>query len=80
MTLKTQIRRTLMSFAAIAAFAGVALAQGDSIAVPADGLVLTESCADVTLPEPVEAAIVTPAVVRVDWRVRVPATISRSRS
>ena len=80
MTLKTQIRRTLMSFAAIAAFAGVAFAQGDSIAVPGDGFVLTERCAEATIPEPVEAAIAAPAVVRVDWRVRVPATIARSRS
>jgi hypothetical protein len=80
MTLKTQIRRTLMSFAVIAAFAGVALAQGDAIAVPGDGFVLTERCADATLPAPVDAVEVAPTVVRVDWRVRVPATISRSRS
>lgn len=79
MTLKTQIRRTLTSLAAIAAFAGVALAQGDAIAVPGDGFVLTERCAEATLPAPADAVIVAP-VVRVDWRVRVPATISRSRS
>jgi hypothetical protein len=79
MTLKTQIRRTLMSFAAIAAFAGVAFAQGDSIAVPADGFVLTERCAESAIPDTIDVVPVAP-VVRVDWRVRVPATISRSRS
>ena len=80
MTLKTQIRRTLMSFAAIAVFAGVAFAQADAIAVPGDGFVLTERCAEATLPGPVDTVRTAPTVVRVDWRVRVPATIARSRS
>ena len=80
MTLKTQIRRTLMSFAVIAAFAGVAFAQGDSIALPDDGFVLTERCAESAAPETIDVAVPVAPVVRVDWRVRVPATISRSRS
>ncbi len=80
MKLETQNRRTLMSLAAIAGFSCVALAQGDSLAAPAESMVLSASCPEL------EAAVEKPTVVRVvapvrvDWRARVPATIARSRS
>ena len=80
MKIKTQIRRTLASLTVIAGFACVALVQGETIAQPAPMPALAAVCPDaggVELP-----AVVVPvaAPVRVDWRVRVPATIARGRS
>jgi hypothetical protein len=82
MKMQTQIRRTLMSLVALAGFGSVALVQGETIATT-DGLpALTANCPELeatAVAEPMPAMIrVEP--VRIDWRVRVPATIARSRS
>ena len=82
MQMKTQIRRTLISLAAFASLASVALVQGETIAMPETLPVLTANCPDAGAVAaerlPVSTRVVEP--VRVDWRVRVPATIARSRS
>ena len=82
MKMKTQIRRTLTSLAAFAGLASVALVQGETIAMPDALPALTANCPDAEAVEaerlPVSIRVVEP--VRIDWRVRVPATIARSRS
>ena len=79
MKIKTQIRRTLMSLAALAAFGTVAIVHGESRAVAGNGAVLTANCPDAEA-EALPAMVRAVEPVRVDWRVRVPATIARSRS
>lgn len=79
MSLTTQIRRTLVSIFALAAFGVVAATQGegvDGVLAPSIGAVA--ACPAETAVEPAP----TPAtdVVRHDWRARLPATIARSRS
>ena len=78
MTIKTQLRRTLLSFAALAGFGSVALVQGDPLLPIADDTRIAAECAPLRAEASAMVRVVEP--VRVDWRVRVPATISRSRS
>ena len=78
MTIKTQIRRTLLSLVALAGFGSVALVQGDPLAPPSAEALLAAECEERADDPAVMVRVVEP--VRVDWRVRVPATIARSRS
>ncbi|HVF34123.1 MAG TPA: hypothetical protein VND91_02245 [Candidatus Saccharimonadia bacterium] len=82
MKIETQIRRTLMSIVALAGFGSVALVEGDTIAMPAGLPVLTANCPEAAAPAAAPMPVMVRAVepVRIDWRVRVPATIARSRS
>lgn len=80
MNIKTQIRRTVASLAAIASFSFIALVQGEMIAPPGPMTVFAAVCPEATAVEVPAVAVRLGAPLRVDWRVRVPATIARSRS
>ena len=87
MNLETQIRRTLMSFAVLAAFGTVAVVQGESLdAAPRlDSMATTEACASTEVLQAndidgVPEVEIAPVVVRLDWRARLPAAIASSRS
>lgn len=82
MSLETQIRRTLVSFAMVLTLAGFAATRGDAAVDDAlAGAALAECPGPAAGVEPeVAAEPAAPVSAQTNWRARLPASIARSRS